>query len=189
MMLIAVGDGAAIAGALPELNRLLRRPLATLERIRVCKRDGERLAEPHALPRTDGAALLGYATTRLQERLPLAEAGHVVRCLVRDRGTPPARALERRGLGLHEGDVLRAESLRGAGRGMDVAYYLIHSMGRGGPVDFAASERAAATAFARMARAEGIERVIYLGGLGARNQRICAAGRRPRSRSPSTVRR
>src|SRR3954447_5405612 len=110
----------------------------------------------------------GFVGGRLA--LALAEAGHEVRCLVRDRGTPPARALERRGLALHEGDVLRAESLRGAGRGMDVAYCLVHSMGRGGSVDFAASERAAATAFARMARAEGIERVIYLGGLGDRPQ-------------------
>jgi hypothetical protein len=49
---------------------------------------------------------------------------------------------------------LRPESLRGAGRGVDVAYYLIHSIGRG-PADFTASERAAATTFARMARAEG----------------------------------
>jgi PII-like signaling protein len=57
MMLIAVGGGAAIASALPHLNRLLRRPLATLERIRVCKRDGERLAEPHTLPRTDAGGL------------------------------------------------------------------------------------------------------------------------------------
>jgi uncharacterized protein YbjT (DUF2867 family) len=110
----------------------------------------------------------GFVGGRLA--LALATAGHEVRCLVRDRGTPPARALERQGLELHEGDVLRAESLRGAGRGMDVAYYLIHSMGRGGPADFAASERASATAFARMARAEGIERVIYLGGLGDRPQ-------------------
>ena len=69
---------------------------------------------------------------------------------------------------LHEGDVLRPETLRGAGRGIDAAYYLIHSMGRGGPKDFAPRERAAALAFARMARAEGIERVIYLGGLGDR---------------------
>jgi uncharacterized protein YbjT (DUF2867 family) len=89
---------------------------------------------------------------------------------VRDRSRPRARELEERGFGLHEGDVLRAESLRGAGRGVDVAYYLIHSMGRGSSADFAASERAAAAAFARMARTEGIERVIYLGGLGDRPQ-------------------
>ncbi len=52
------------------------------------------------------------------------------------------------------------------GHSVDAAYYLVHSMGRGGPKDFAASDRAAATAFASTARAEGIERVIYLGGLG-----------------------
>jgi hypothetical protein len=66
------------------------------------------------------------------------------------------------------GDALRPETLSGAGRGIDAAYYLIHSMGRGGPKDFAPRERAAAIAFARMARAEGIERVIFLGGLGDR---------------------
>ena len=100
----------------------------------------------------------------------LASSAREVRCLVRDRGGTRARQLERDGFDLHEGDVLRPETLRGAGHGVDVAYYLIHSMGRGGPKDFAASERAAATAFARMARAEGIERIIYLGGLGDRPQ-------------------
>ena len=44
------------------------------------------------------------------------------------------------------------------------------SMGRGGDKDFMASERASATAFARMAREEGVERVVYLGGLGDRPQ-------------------
>jgi uncharacterized protein YbjT (DUF2867 family) len=39
-------------------------------------------------------------------------------------------------------------------------------MGRGATGDFVASERAAATAFAQMARTEGIGRVVYLGGLG-----------------------
>ena len=98
----------------------------------------------------------------------LARSGHEVRCLVRDRGAARARALERAGFELHEADVLHPETLRGAGRGIDAAYYLIHSMGRGGPKDFAPRERAAAIAFARMARAEGIERVVYLGGLGDR---------------------
>ena len=100
----------------------------------------------------------------------LAGLGWEVRCLIRDRSGARARALERDGFDLHEGDVLRPETLQGAGHGVDAAYYLIHSMGRGSPRDFAASERAAATAFARMARAEGIERVIYLGGLGDRPQ-------------------
>jgi PII-like signaling protein len=38
---------------LPELGALLDRPLVTLERVRVCKRDGELVARPHALPGTD----------------------------------------------------------------------------------------------------------------------------------------
>jgi PII-like signaling protein len=53
VMVIAVGDGGSIARVLPELGALLRRPLLTLERVRVCKRDGERLADPHTLPATD----------------------------------------------------------------------------------------------------------------------------------------
>jgi uncharacterized protein YbjT (DUF2867 family) len=96
----------------------------------------------------------------------LAAAGHHVRCLVRDRRTPRALALERQGFELHEGDALRPETLRGAGRGIDAAYFLIHSMGRGGTGDFAARERSAAVAFAEVARSEGVGRVIYLGGLG-----------------------
>lgn len=53
MMLIAVGSGEKIAAVLPELGALLHEPLMTLERVRVCKRDGELLAEPHELPGTD----------------------------------------------------------------------------------------------------------------------------------------
>jgi uncharacterized protein YbjT (DUF2867 family) len=108
----------------------------------------------------------GFIGGRLAARL--AARGSAVRCLVRDRAGARAHALERDGFDLHEGDVLRPETLRGAGRGIDAAYYLIHSMGRGGPKEFAPRERAAAVAFARMARAEGIERVVYLGGLGER---------------------
>ena len=53
MMIIAVGAGEAIARVLPELGSLLRHPLLTLERVRVCKRDGQLLAPPTALPTTD----------------------------------------------------------------------------------------------------------------------------------------
>ncbi|QLL05338.1 DUF190 domain-containing protein [Mycobacterium vicinigordonae] len=53
MMIIAVGSGAVIGRVLPELGGLLRRPLITIERVRVCKRDGELLERPHALPGTD----------------------------------------------------------------------------------------------------------------------------------------
>ncbi len=53
MMVIAVGSGEKIVGVLPELDALLRRPLLTLERVRVCKRDGQLLTTPEALPGTD----------------------------------------------------------------------------------------------------------------------------------------
>ncbi len=57
LMIIAVGSGAAIARVLPELGALLRRPLLTLERVRVCKCDGRLLARPDALPATDERGL------------------------------------------------------------------------------------------------------------------------------------
>jgi PII-like signaling protein len=46
MMVIAVGSGGRIAQVLPELGQLLRQPLLTLERVRICKRDGELLCGP-----------------------------------------------------------------------------------------------------------------------------------------------
>ena len=51
---------------------------------------------------------------------------------------------------------------------MRTAYYLIHSMGRGANPsdDFAKRDRAAAVNFGEAARAAGVERVVYLGGLG-----------------------
>lgn len=87
-----------------------------------------------------------------------------VRCLVRERSR--AAKLERAGCELREGDVLDPSSLGGIGDGVDIAYYLIHSMGRGASADFEERERDAAMNFARAMRAQGVERVIYLGGLG-----------------------
>jgi PII-like signaling protein len=57
VMVIAVGESARVAAIIPELSQLLSRPLLTLERIRVCKRDGVRLAEPRQLPDTDSSGL------------------------------------------------------------------------------------------------------------------------------------
>jgi uncharacterized protein YbjT (DUF2867 family) len=104
----------------------------------------------------------GFVGGRLVEAL--AERGFDVRCLVRDAGR--AGHLARAGHELREGDVLRPRTLAGAGEGVDVAYYLVHSMGRGSDGDFEERERRAAEAFARMADREGVKRVIYLGGLG-----------------------
>lgn len=53
MMIVAVGSGERIGRVLPELGGLLRRPMVTLERVRVCKRDGDLLERPHALPAAD----------------------------------------------------------------------------------------------------------------------------------------
>ena len=53
MMIIAVGSGERIGRVLPELGGLLRRPVMTIERVRVCKRDGELFVRPHDLPETD----------------------------------------------------------------------------------------------------------------------------------------
>jgi PII-like signaling protein len=53
MMIIAVGSSERIGRVLPEIGGLLRRPIVTLERVRVCKRDGDLFERPHALPGTD----------------------------------------------------------------------------------------------------------------------------------------
>jgi uncharacterized protein YbjT (DUF2867 family) len=119
------------------------------------------MTRDHVAARTPGVkALVTGATGFVGGRLAdaLAADGVAVRCLVRRPRDLPHE--------LHVGDALDADSLRGAGRGVDVAYYLIHAMGRGGNGDFGAREQAAARNFARMARREGVERVVYLGGLG-----------------------
>ena len=104
----------------------------------------------------------GFIGGRLAQRL--AADGVEVRCLVRDRER--ARHLGAAGHELHEGDVTRPETLRGAGDGADIAYYLVHGMGRGSSDDFEEGERRAARAFGKMAKQEGVGRVVYLGGLG-----------------------
>ncbi|MGA2010959.1 MAG: NAD(P)H-binding protein [Solirubrobacteraceae bacterium] len=107
----------------------------------------------------------GFVGGRLARHL--RARGDEVRCLVRNPDGAAARALATEGFELHVGDVLEPQTIAGAGRGMDVAYYLVHSMGRGGDAaDFAGLEHRAAAAFAGMAKQEGVQRVIYLGGLG-----------------------
>ena len=108
----------------------------------------------------------GFVGGRLARRL--RDGGHDVRCLVRSR--EGAERLQAEGFDVHRGDVLDSASLVGAGRDVDVAYYLVHSMGRGGggggASAFVKRERRAAEGFARVARDEGVARVAYLGGLG-----------------------
>lgn len=102
----------------------------------------------------------GYVGGRL---LPLLEQQGVrVRCLTRR----PEAIRERVGTTTEmiAGDVLDFASLAGAFQGIDTAYYFVHSMGA--DRDFAEQDRIGATNFARAARAAGVRRIIYLGGLG-----------------------
>jgi uncharacterized protein YbjT (DUF2867 family) len=62
------------------------------------------------------------------------------------------------------GDVLDRNSLQTALKGIDTAYYLVHSMGSTG--SFEHQDRIAARNFADAARDAGVKRIIYLGGLG-----------------------
>jgi uncharacterized protein YbjT (DUF2867 family) len=87
----------------------------------------------------------------------LLEAGHEVRALARD----PDRADLPAGVEVVKGDVLSGDGLDEALDGVDVAYYLVHSMGGDG--DFAERDRQGAHTFGRAAR--HVPRVIYLGGL------------------------
>ena len=108
----------------------------------------------------------GYIGGRLVPRL-LAE-GHVVRAMTRDAGrlrdVPWAAQVE-----VVEGDALSGDGLAAALDGVDVAYYLIHSIGE---AEFEHADRTAAVAFADAARAAGTGRIVYLGGLVPAHQRL-----------------
>lgn len=109
------------------------------------------------------AGATGYIGRLLAQAL--RADGRNVRCLVRD----PAKAqdLEQAGCEIVRGDVLEPDTLGPALDGIEIAYYLVHSMGRGAESgDFADRDSAAAHNFGTAARAAGVERLVYLGGLG-----------------------
>jgi len=64
-----------------------------------------------------------------------------------------------------EGDIRDPERVAAVMAGVDVAYYLVHSMSSAG--SFAAEDREAARVFAAAARVAGVSRIVYLGGLGS----------------------
>jgi PII-like signaling protein len=96
MMIIAVGSAGQIGQVLPELGALLRRPLLTLERVRVCKRDGRRLARP------DGTGPAGDG--RWQKLMVYTSEA------VRHQGQPVHRAIVRR---LRSAGISGTTTLRG----------------------------------------------------------------------------
>ena len=103
----------------------------------------------------------GYVGGRLVPRL--LTAGHRVRCIVRD----PARLQGREWLDQVEvvaGDMVQPDSLVAAMRDIRVVYYLVHSLAEGS--DFWERDLQAARNCAQAAHSAGVERIIYLGGLG-----------------------
>lgn len=101
--------------------------------------------------------ITGYIGSLVAERL--ARDGDEVRGFARH---PERVALP---LGVMKGDAVSGEGLESALEGIDVAYFLIHSMEPAMGDPFATRERMAAENFARASAAAGVRRIVYLGGL------------------------
>lgn len=105
----------------------------------------------------------GFVGARLVPRL--RRDGHELRGFARD----PARVPPELDVPLVRGDAVSGAGLDEALDGIDVAYFLIHSMepvsGADAAAGFGAREREAAERFAAAARAAGVTRIVYLGGL------------------------
>jgi uncharacterized protein YbjT (DUF2867 family)/uncharacterized protein YndB with AHSA1/START domain len=108
----------------------------------------------------------GYVGGQLLPKL--LASGHDVTCMVRE----PSRVRHgMEGAAVVKGDALLPDSLLPAMQGIEVAYYLIHSMG-GGHAGFEDRDRRAAQNFATAAKQAGVQRIIYLGGLTSRTSEV-----------------
>ncbi len=99
----------------------------------------------------------------------LAQRKMNVRCFVRSQEKLRGKLGSDIRLDVVEGDIFDYDSLRKAFTGVEVAFYLIHSMGGRRLRDyrtFARRDRSAAENFLRAAEDTGVQRIIYLGGLG-----------------------
>jgi uncharacterized protein YbjT (DUF2867 family) len=116
------------------------------------------------------AGATGYVGGKLCARL--REQGVEVRALARD----PERAADLAGIGcdVRQADVLEPRTLDAALKGVDVAYYLVHSMGRGADGDFARRDKEGAANFAAAAAVAGVKRIVYLGGLGEGSEHLAS---------------
>jgi len=119
------------------------------------------LSAERGTPNVLVTGVTGYIGGRLVPRL--LEAGVPVRCMVRDASRLQGR-LWRADVELVVGDVLQPDSLEEAMRGISVAYYLVHSLGAGS--GFPERDLVGARNFGSAAKKAGVERIIYLGGLG-----------------------
>ena len=110
----------------------------------------------------------GYIGGRLLKAL---EAAHwPVRCLARRPEFLRSRVSS--SMEVVQADCLDRTSLASALVGISTAYYLVHSMGS--PGQFEEEDRQAARNFADAARDQGVQRIIYLGGLGNQDQALSA---------------
>ena len=133
MMIIAVGSGERIARVLPELGGLLRRPLITLERVQVCKQEGELIELPHALPAVDrtGMAVWQKLMVYTSERA-LHDGAPIHRALVRRLRSSGARgATALRGMwGFHGETLPHGDRLLQLGRRVPVVTIIIDTPDR-----------------------------------------------------------
>jgi uncharacterized protein YbjT (DUF2867 family) len=116
------------------------------------------------LPENASVVLIAGATGYVGRRLipGLEQQPLVLRCLARE--PEKLRPFVAPSTHVVTGDVLDRNSLDAALAGVTTAYYLVHLMS--GSRDFERDDRQAALNFAAAARAAGVQRIIYLGGLG-----------------------
>jgi PII-like signaling protein len=130
MMVIAVGSGKRIARVLPELGGLLRRPLLTLERVQICKRDGMLLCPPAALPATDQTGMpLWHKLMIYTSEAAMHDGQPVHRAIVRRlRGAGVSGATTQRGVwGFHGDHAPHGDRLLQLGRHVPVVTIVIDS--------------------------------------------------------------
>lgn len=117
-----------------------------------------------------GLILLTGATGYVGGRLLslLQQRSVPVRCVTR---RPEAlRARINASTEVVQGDVFDPQSLRSAFEGVDTAYYFVHSMGDNG--DYESKDRMAVENFAKAATLAGVQRLVYLGGLGNPDEKL-----------------
>jgi len=114
------------------------------------------------------AGATGYVGGELLKSL--LAAGYPVRCMARRPGA--ITDLKYSGLEVVAADVLDAASVHAAMAGVETAYYLVHSMASS--ASFEQQDRIGAQNFADAARDAGVQRIVYLGGLGHSSDQLSA---------------